>query len=110
MYRFQATLENYKWTYTNLFDFFGRQNSARRSAADWRFSGRRLLDAADHDLDEARLLPVLERLFARTGILEKQVSHALPVLHHRVGLDERVDEVRAVLVKLRLDEELNLKN
>jgi hypothetical protein len=67
-----------------------------------------LLDAADHDLDQAGLLLILKRFFPRSGFLKQQVRHALPVLHHWVRLDERVDQVGAVLVKLGLDEELNL--
>ena len=66
-----------------------------------------LLDAADHDFDERRFLVVLQCLLVWSWLFQQKVCHALPVLHHVVGLDEGVDQVGAVLVKLRLDEELH---
>ena len=50
---------------------------------------------------------VLQRLFSRTWLFQEQIGHALPILHHGVGLNEGVDEVRSVFVQLRLDEKLN---
>jgi hypothetical protein len=46
-------------------------------------------------------LAVVERLLAGPRLLQQQVRHALPVLHHGIGLDQRVHQVRAVLVQLK---------
>lgn len=70
------------------------------SPADGRVPGGGLLDAADHELDEGRLLSVVKRFFLGPRLLEQQVRHALPVLHHGVAVDQGVDQVRAVHVQL----------
>ena len=42
-----------------------------------------LTDAADHDLDEAGLVLVLEVLLLGPRLLDQQVRHALPVLQKK---------------------------
>ena len=59
-----------------------------------------LLDGAHHDLNEAGLLPVIKRLLHGAGFLQQQVSHALPVLHHVVALNQRVHQVCTMFMQL----------
>ena len=91
----------------NLFLFPDTKHSAGRPAANRRVSRRRLTDATDHDLDERGLLAIIQILLFGPRLLDQQVRHALPVLHHGVALYQGVHEVGAVLMQLRLDEELH---
>ncbi|TRY76481.1 hypothetical protein TCAL_17003 [Tigriopus californicus] len=91
----------------DLFQLLGREQLPGGTPTHWRFARGGLPDTTHHDFDQTRFLPILQRVFLRTRLLEQQVRHALPVLHHGVGLNERVHEVGPVFVELGLDEELH---
>ena len=50
--------------------------------------GGSLLDGAHHDLNKAGLLPVIQGLLHGPRLLQQQVRHALPVLHHVIALNQ----------------------